>query len=164
MHPAPWSEARARPSHGVASQPRFPHRHHSTATCRAGHRLGAGWGRREGGFVALTVLTNNSLCKRGTCSTPDCVLGTGVPETKLPGSLGNFWSSGGAVREESDGPQREGQRRGRSCSEDAGVRGLGTSWRKGNACHVQVSRYPGRVLLQQGMGAGFGEEVWHACW
>lgn len=110
----------------------------------------------EGDFLLLTVFTNNSLCKHGTCTTPDRVPGAGVTESKHPGLWGASGQVGEAVGEESDGPKREGQPRGWSSSEDAGVRRSRTSWREGKACCVQVSS---RVLLPRGMGAGLGEEV-----
>lgn len=91
--------------------------------------------------MQLTVFTNNSLSKPEPCSTPDPVLGTSVMETNHLWLFGSSGLVGEAVKEESNGPKREGQLINWGNSEDGGVSGSRkTSQIKGNSCCAQVSR------------------------
>ena len=74
------------------------------------------------------------------CSPSDPVPGTGVTEMHHPRLFGTSARVVEAVREESDGPKREGQLTGWSSSEDGGVRRSRTARMKGNSCSVQASR------------------------
>lgn len=94
--------------------------------------VGTGGGKDIRMLCVVECLRTNSpthSANTDACSTPDLVPGTLVMETNHLCLFGSSGLVGEAVKEESNGPKREGQLTGWGNSEDGGVRGSGRLYR-----------------------------------